>query len=242
MVNFFIYGGCVSRDTFELIKDEHSLTAYVARQSIISANSAPETRIDTAKSPTNFNSRMVVGDIKSSLFSTLRQKSNKSDVFLFDILSERLGIYRLQGGRYITNSAELSKSKLLNDFPYPKANIPFGTSQHFELWKQGVIALKDLLIECGLFSQSIYIETVWTDQSYQGTIVPKFRNWSAHHANKLYEPYYLYLRKLGFSSVKPSPGISFSDENHKWGSSQYHYQPEYYQEILEQVFDLISDK
>ncbi|WP_413456255.1 DUF6270 domain-containing protein [Glutamicibacter sp. FR1] len=242
MVNFFIFGGCVSRDTFELVKDAHILTGYVARQSLISANSVPETRINTANSPTNFNSRMVVGDINSSLFPTLRQKSNDSDVFLFDILSERLGVYRLQGGRYITNSAELSKSKLLGNFPYAKGNIHFGTSQHLELWKQGVQGLKDILIECGLFSKSIYIETVWTDHTERGNNVPKFRNWSALHANKLYEPYFLYLRKLGFRSVKPSPEVSFSDENHKWGSSQYHYQPEYYQEILAQVFDLISDK
>ncbi|MFD1376381.1 MULTISPECIES: DUF6270 domain-containing protein [Micrococcaceae] len=242
MVNFFIYGGCVSRDAYELVKDEHYLTGYIARQSLISANSLPETRINTANSSTNFNSRMVVGDIKSSLFSTLREKSNEVEVFLFDILSERLGVYRLQGGRYITNSAELSKSSLLDDFPYAKAKIHFGTSQHFELWKQGVLTLKDILVECGLFSNSIYIETIWTDHSCQGSNVPKFRNWSAHYANKLYEPYFSYLRELGFRSIKPSLDISLSDENHKWGSSPYHYQPEYYQEILVQVFDQISEK
>ncbi|MGP5032341.1 DUF6270 domain-containing protein [Glutamicibacter arilaitensis] len=242
MANFFIYGGCVSRDTYELVKNEHFLSCYVARQSLISANSLPESRINTKGTSTNFNSRMVVGDINSSLFPSIRENASEADIFLFDILSERLGVYRLQGGRYITDSVELSKSKLLNDFKYARAKVNFGTDQHFSLWKLAIKALKDTLIDCSLFSNSIYIETIWTDRSYQGKVVPKFRNWDAKYANALYEPYFSYLRELGFKSVKPALDISLSDEDHKWGSSPYHYQQEYYQDVLAQVFKLVSEQ
>lgn len=228
MKNFFVYGGCVSRDTFELIKEKNTLVHYVARQSLISSTSKPEKRLPVASLPTDFSSRMVRGDIESSLFPKISQYANKTDVLIFDILSERLGVNRLDGGTFITNSGELGKTGILNKFDLPKTLIRFGTDRHFEIWCKSVLKLKKHLINHNLFNNSYVIRANWTDVTIQGTSVPRFRSMDAVLANGLYERYYDTLAECSFNIIEPPAHISYSDDNHKWGSSQYHYQKEFY--------------
>lgn len=235
MKKFFIYGGCVSRDTYELIKNENSLTHYIARQSLISAASKPEQRILTDSLPPNFNARMVKGDIQSSLFPKIIQKSKDIDIFLFDILSERLGVHRIHGGTYITNSTELVSSKLLSNFEVPRTLIRFGSDRHFDIWSNSAMQLRDLLRSKNLLEKSYLIKANWTDSTIQGTVTPQFRDLDAATANALYERYYTQLSLLGFKTIEPETNISLSDENHKWGPSQYHYQDDFYTKIIAEL-------
>ncbi|MGP4981661.1 DUF6270 domain-containing protein [Glutamicibacter arilaitensis] len=235
MKKFFVYGGCVSRDTYELMKDDHALVHYVARQSLISATSKPERRLPTESLPSDFNSRMVRGDIESSLFQKISQYSSDTDVFIFDVLSERLGVYRIYGGTYITNSGELDKTKILSNLTVPKSLIRFGTDRHFDLWKESAVKLKGHLTRNGLFESSYVIRANWTDVTIQGTPTPKFRSMDANLANRMYQRYYDTLEQLQFRIIEPAPEIASSDEHHKWGPSQYHYQREFYESIVGQL-------
>ncbi|GGJ60936.1 DUF6270 domain-containing protein [Glutamicibacter ardleyensis] len=232
MANFLIYGGCVSRDTFELVKDEHTLLAYVARQSLISASSKPETRINMRGLSAQFNSRMVKGDIQSNLLPTIRKVADDVDVFLFDILSERLGVFRLSGGTYITNSAELKKSELMESSAVAKASVPMGTEIHFNLWKNAANTFKKSLVDLGIFDKTYLIKSAWTDETVQGSATPRYRNWSSEKGNSLYEPYFEHLRELGFQMIVPPAEVSKSTEDHKWGPAPYHYQSEFYDFIV----------
>lgn len=233
MKNIFVYGGCVSRDTFELIKEENKLVHYVARQSLISSTSKPERRLPIASLAVDFSSRMVKGDVESSLFPKITQYANNTDIFIFDILSERLGVHRLDGGTFITNSGELGKSGLLNKFERSTTLIRFGTDRHFDIWRGSVLKLKEHLRNHDLFGESYVIKANWTDVTIQGTEVPRFRSMDASAANGLYERYYETLAECNFNIIEPPLGISHSDENHKWGPSQYHYQSEFYNYIAD---------
>lgn len=235
MKKFFIYGGCVSRDTYELIKAQNSLTHYVARQSLISAASKPERRINLKDLSENFNSRMIKGDIQSSLFNKIKQYNDSIDVFLFDILSERLGVFRISGGTYITNSTELANSNILSKNEFSKTLIRFGSDRHFSIWKESAEQLRDLLEAHGILRKSYLIRANWTDLTIQGTPVPKFRGIESEKANEMYGRYYDLLGKLGFQTIEPEPKIAQSDEDHKWGPSQYHYQREFYNKVIEEL-------
>ena len=72
MNKVFVYGGCVTRDVFELLKHDHELSGYVARQSLISASSPPSNLGDDLPE-TNFEMRAVKGDLNSSLFTALTE-------------------------------------------------------------------------------------------------------------------------------------------------------------------------
>ncbi|MGO2481118.1 DUF6270 domain-containing protein [Glutamicibacter ardleyensis] len=239
MAKLFIYGGCVSRDSFELIKNENKIVQYVARQSLISAASKPEKRFPLNALSDNFNSRMVKGDIQSSLLRSITRYSEEVDHLLFDILSERLGVYRFSGGTYITNSAELQKSGLLQNSAIAKTLIRMGTDRHFELWKKSVESFHRTLSESKLINKTSLIKVNWTDETIQKTPVPLFRNWSASDANKLYARYYSHLENNGFNIIEPPAEVSLSDLDHKWGASPYHFQDEYYEYITSQLKKLI---
>lgn len=241
MTKFFVYGGCVSRDTYELMKDEHALVHYIARQSLISATSKPERRLPTPSLSSDFNSRMVRGDIESSLFPKISQYSKDTDVFIFDILSERLGVYRIYGGTYITNSVELERSDILSNLKVPKTLIKFGTDRHFDLWKESATKLKKHLTSNGLFDSTYVIRANWTDVTLQGTPTPKFRSMDAETANQMYHRYYELLEQLQFRIIEPARDITFSDEHHKWGPSQYHYQREFYESVVDHLLQSQTD-
>ena len=178
---------------------------------------------------------MVKGDIQSSLFQGIKKYATDIDHFLFDILSERLGVYRLSGGTYITNSAELQKSELLESFTPAKTLIRMGSERHFELWMKSVDSLQQTLQDAQIFNKTSLIKVNWTEQTIQKTTAPPFRNWSAEGANFLYERYYAYLESAGFHIIEPPKTISLSDDNHKWGPSPYHFQSEYYEYITNRL-------
>jgi Family of unknown function (DUF6270) len=67
------YGGCVTRDTFENIKEDHKLLAYVSRQSLITASSRPTKLLTPLPPSTGFEARNFNGDISSALYGTLEQ-------------------------------------------------------------------------------------------------------------------------------------------------------------------------
>src|SRR5690606_3435896 len=98
----------VSRDTFELLDtSRYSLLAYVARQSLISAlGPATPLAVPLAElSP--FQRRMVEGDIGSDLRSRLAAAARNTDLLLWDLTDERLGIYRMPDGGFVTRTPDV---------------------------------------------------------------------------------------------------------------------------------------
>lgn len=223
MTNIFIYGGCVSRDTFEHLKDSHALVQYVSRQSLISAASLPTRKLRTGHLSSNFQDRAVIGDVNSSLFLLIAAKQANTDVLVFDILSERLGVFRIPGGTYVTKSTELTRTKIINELEKPATTIAFGTDRHFNLWKESAAKFVSVLKRSNLFERSLLIEAPWTEASTSGIDVPRYRGWTAEYANETYARYYSHLRELGFNSICIPPDLAISTDEHKWGPAPYHY-------------------
>ncbi|MFF5790425.1 DUF6270 domain-containing protein [Paeniglutamicibacter sp. NPDC012692] len=223
MARIFVYGGCVTRDAFELMKGEHTLVQYVARQSLISANSQPTRTLRTSVLTTSFQDRAVRNDLDSTLHSMIRSRGATADMFMFDILSERLGVYRLPGKTYITRSVELAKSKLLDALPGAAVVVNFGTDTHFDLWKIAADKFITELKTANIFHKTMLFEAPWTDVTELGEPVPRFRGWSAAEANALYARYYEYLQSRGLHTRRIPADMAVSTASHKWGPSPYHY-------------------
>lgn len=197
MTNIFIYGGCVSRDSFEHLKDDHSLVQYVSRQSLISAASRPSYKLRTDHLSNTFQDRSVIGDVNSSLFSLIAAKHSTTEIFVFDILSERLGVFRIPGGTYVTKSTELAKTRIISQLEKPAASVAFGSDRHFDLWQEAVEHFSRALKKAHLFDRTLCIEAPWTEESVSGNPVPRYRGWTAEKANEAYVRYYAHLRGLG---------------------------------------------
>jgi hypothetical protein len=242
LARIFVYGGCVTRDAFEHMKDEHGLGQYVARQSLISAASAPLININTDVLTTNFQHRSVKGDLHSSLHPLIIDQGPTTDLFLFDILSERLGVYRVPGKRYITKSVELSKTGLTKTIPGGAVTIRFGTDEHYALWKLAADKFIRKLKLAGIFDRTLLFEAPWTDVTDTGAPVPRYRNIDADTANTRYTRYYAFLRKRGVRTSTIPSELAVSSEKHKWGPAPYHYVDEAYLWMKQEALKVLEEQ
>ncbi|MGP5164609.1 DUF6270 domain-containing protein [Arthrobacter rhombi] len=235
MKGLFAYGGCVTRDSFELLKSDYSLVSYVARQSLASSGHAP---IVVPKKQLHlgspFQQRQLVGDVESNFFPALRRYACTSDAIILDLVVERLGIRQYQKG-FLTQSNELSKSPLGKSLTTAHPSIRFATNRHFKLWSYGARQLARVLRQESALGRTIVFDTPWASQTSTGTELPGFRSQSSAKMNELYKPYYAYLRELGFRVLRLPDETVLSDANHQWGPAPYHYISEAYAWMAQQV-------
>lgn len=225
MAGIFMSGGCVIRDSFEQLKDEHRLTGYVARQSLISAASRPSSYGGDFE-PKNFEDRQVVGDLSSSLFQRIAEVAEETDLFVIDLLVERLGVLALPDGSYVTRTPHLNKTGALGELFLSAPTLKLGSREHFELWapaaRQLVAALRDL----GLLERTMLLETPFATTTLTGTAVKPYIGWTPEDVVAKYAPYYGLLSELGMPSERIPDELVVSDDNHKWGASPFHYAPQ----------------
>lgn len=233
MAGIFVSGGCVTRDTYEAIKGEHELTGYSARQSLISANSVPTTLAVDPKG-TGFEVRAVMDDLRSSLFGKLREQAERTDLFVIDLLVERLGVLALPDGSYATRTPNLNKTGALGELFLEAPWVKFHTDEHFRLWSLAAVRLVDLLREVEMVERTLLVETPWAATTLTGTPVKPFVGWPTAEVDGWFEPYYAVLKGLGIRSVRIPEELVFSDDEHKWGASPFHYAPATHEWLVDQ--------
>ena len=232
MSNIFIYGGCVTRDTFEHMKG-HNLLDYVARQSLVSATFGGTDLLGTGVLSSAFQNRSLDGDIKSNLVPTLRRRAPDTDLVVIDLLSERLGLLALPDRTYVTNSRELQLSGRLGTLKTKR--IAFGTDRHYQLWQRAVARLVSALEHTQLLDKVLVLETPWAEHTETGEPVPLFRGLQSPEANQMYLRYYAFIRELGIRSVRIPDNLVVSSLTHKWGPAQYHYADPAYHWMRDQI-------
>ncbi|MDO8149356.1 XcbB/CpsF family capsular polysaccharide biosynthesis protein [Isoptericola sp. b515] len=229
----FIYGSCVSRDTFEYFDDEQfELAEYVARQSAISAYTKPVELIAPPTLESRFQQRMLSGDFGSSLPTLLRDSTDEIDLFLVDLVDERLGAYVLPDGSVITRSLELISSGAENLLPAGSHHLPFGSDIHLQYWSQGLETVASLLRTHHPRAGVALLDIPWASVSETGTATPPSFGVSADEANALYRPYIdAAARILDAEVVTPGSTAVVSSPDHAWGDAPFHYAPSVYRSV-----------
>lgn len=170
MPKIFLYGGCVIRDAYELIKEETELTGYVARQSLISAMSPPVKETGKIDLKSAFQTRMVSGDLTSNLYQRLRQaRDRRTDLFVFDFHIERLGVQRLRDGSFFTPTTELKNTGLLGQLKSASTYVELGSPRHTGFWKTAARRLSERLDKLGIKERVLVVNAPWakTDETGQ---------------------------------------------------------------------------
>lgn len=190
MIGTFVFGSCVSRDTYEFLpRDRFTLHTYVARQSLISAMSRP--RPDPFP-PTpalgQFQRRSLETDWSSGLMKLLAPRLSGLDLLLWDLCDERLGVYEFPDGSYCTRSVELMKSGLEESLTTGAQLHRFGTDRHLELWTASMQAFLDELSAHPV--RVVLIALDWARATTDGRPTPSSYGLSADQANLIYPRYY----------------------------------------------------
>lgn len=233
----FIYGSCVSRDTFEhLDPEQFELVEYVARQSVLSATTRPVDSMAPPALESRFQQRMVTGDFQSSLRPLLAQHAAEIDVLLVDLTDERLGVYLLPDGTVLTRSVELIESGAEQSLPQGARHVAFGTQQHYEYWSGAIRALGDSIRQTAPRAAVALLDIPWAEWSESGQQTPDSFGISAAQANPVFRSYVeVAVQALGAHLISLDPTEVISGLHHPWGDAPFHYAEKVYLEVVRRL-------
>lgn len=229
----FIYGSCVSRDTFEhLDPTEFELIRYVARQSALSAYTAPVTLVKPPELRSAFQQRMVSGDFESNLRAQLVAAGAAVDLLLIDLTDERLGVYVLPDGTVLTRSIELIESGREQQLPAGTRHLVFGSDEHFRYWSDAIAAVNGFIADAMPRAAVAILDIPWADRTDTGIPSPDSFGVTAAEANLLYRRYVdVAVSTLGARRIAPG-GVTAS-KRHPWGLAPFHYSERVYRDAVE---------
>lgn len=246
-VRTFIYGSCVSRDTFEyLTPGRYELIGYSARQSLISAMSPPEeSPLELPPIESAFQERMLREDWESSLPQRLAEVADSCDLLLWDLCDERLGVYQTSRNRdghgqdtYATRSVESIRAGVdahLQKYPL----LPFGSVKHRLVFNRSIARYADLLQELDLHRKVILIMPPWATVTEEGVPVPSSFGVTPVRANRLFDAYHSVVKRLtGYPSISLPPSLARADSAHRWGPAPFHYGDPAYESMARHIEEL----
>lgn len=234
-IKTFIYGSCVSRDTFGYVPSHFQLLKYVARQSLISAGtdaSALRTQLTPIESA--FQQRMVHDDLAGTLQQALTQTAPEVDLLLIDLVDERGGVIDLDGS-YVTKLAEFWSAGG-REATRGRPHLELGSDEHFALWSAAAERFIGLVRSLGLFDKVVVLRTPWADRLATGEQL-EIPTWMTPPdvANARYERYFEFLSRAGLRVISMPPELARTPADHQWGPSPFHYTDEAYEFLAHQI-------
>lgn len=233
-----IVGGCVSRDAIDpLLGETIELKRYVARQSFLSAGTDASNLITSIDLPSQFQRRMVKADIEGSLFRDIRNNAGV-DLVLWDLNVERLGVWQLDGGSYITDSGEFRRTGMYDEITAGASRINFGEDEHFQIWQDRFFQFRKLLEENGLLPKTLLLAPDWALVDENGETSGVLEAIKAGVYNAIYQQYWDFAEANGVHTLRLQDTVA--DSRHKWGPAPFHYAESVYQDIRIAILNKLS--
>jgi hypothetical protein len=223
----FIHGSCVSRDLLTLLQnDGFELSFYSPRQSLIPLLGhvqGLETHLDATKLTSRFQRRALEGTLEADLLQQLEQHASSTDMVLWDLTDERLGVYEY-GGAYMTRSLELISSGLDDVLAQHARHIPFGDDEHFGLWSRALQEWAASLETRGLADRVVLLAPRWASTAEDGRSIPPSYGVSTERHTELAQRYYDAARAtVPGLRVVGAATETYGSYEHQWGPAPFHY-------------------
>lgn len=240
-LDVFLYGSCVSRDLQEMASAVFYRRAYVARQSLISATTPPyvfsgESTLDSA-----WQHRMVLGDLESNLLTRLAEDGPRSDLVVWDLTDERLGVQPLGDGSYGTITPDSLRSGILDAFKAHGEPVPFGTFEHRKLWTQGLGRFVSLLDALGLRERIFVLAPQWAGLDDEGHELAREGGLSPEEWAGAFAPYVRELEEAEIPVLALPTSLRRTHAGHRWGKAPYHYVDEAYRHWAASIEGIVRD-
>lgn len=233
----YVYGSCVARDTVAALPTgSYTLAGYTARHSVLSEGSDASAKLPASLGLNSaFQERMVRDDWAGTPLEHLFPRAETIDVFLWDLTYERHGVHWFMSGEIITRSIDLIHSQPALEALEPHTHVTFGSDEHFEAWSEKVTNFAHRLDDTGLLERTRLLRINWAETTPDGQPTPASMGLSAAQANRLYTRYYEHLAAAGVRTITVPADITYADPNHRWGLAPFHYTPEVYQYVINQL-------
>lgn len=234
----FIFGSCVSRDTFTELGEDYHLVHYAARQSAISAG-RPAAGVADHIPPlaSNFQDRVVRADIAGDLLDVIKTRASGAELIVLDLVDERSGVVQIGGG-YVTRLAEFW-SNGGQEASRGAPHLAFGSDEHFDLWAPSATRVIDTFKEAGGAGRPVLLHTQWTRLLDTGEDLD-LPGWmpDPDEVNHHLQRYVRHYASLGVHVITLPRALTRSTRDHRWGPSPFHYTDEAHAWLAQQVKDL----
>ena len=221
-----IHGSCVTRDLAEF--HHYEVLHYQARSSLCTKTGEPVVYDSEklTKIESKFQKRMVEWDLNKRPFTSLN-----ADCTIIDLIDERFDVFS-DGKAHATRSQAFFRSGVASTMRGEFSRIKRGSEDYFELFRHGVKQ----------FSSSIDRPVIlhnarWASNYKQEGQTHQFDNSEKIlFENELLDDLTKILtEEITFEGVIESPTNLIADSAHKWGLANFHYIPEYYLALDEQL-------
>ncbi|MFC7594465.1 DUF6270 domain-containing protein [Terrabacter sp. GCM10028922] len=235
-VRTLVHGSCVSRDTFEFLDPKaFELTAYVARQSLISAMGATAPApVCLARLDSPFQRRMLAGDAASSLPGVMRKLAAEVDLVVLDLFDERLGVFEHLDGSFTTDSVEL---RTLGEEGLTAGSMHhrFGSRVHRRFFQTALEAFRTLLDDLDLRDRTVLLAPKWAPSNRDGgEPTPSFGD-RADAMNPVFDHYVDAAVHALDVPVLGKDVQTYAEPEHRWGSAPFHYDDDTYTALAAEV-------
>ncbi|MFF2677007.1 DUF6270 domain-containing protein [Arthrobacter koreensis] len=228
----FVYGGNAAANLINIYSEGAVRAGYVVRQSLISAMYGPSgVALTLPENLSEAAARHVNDDALSALPSKLKDQATTLDCVLWDLTDERFGVHALSDGTFLTSSPQLQAASLKG--ASLSRRIPFGTREHFLLWREAADQFVDLLVSLDLFSKALVLQVPWAEVDEAGQKVDFPFGQPSKKANANFKPYYRHLRRRGMRLIKVVKPVASS--SHPLGRSPLNIRDACYHDLASRL-------
>ena len=217
-----VYGSCVARDAASEMENRGwSVERYIARQSLISAGRPADVGdLDLSLLVSPFARRSFMSDVVGNLEAQLTAVAARTDLLLWDLTDERLGVLETSPGAFLTRSTEAMTAGLYEGLT--ARFLELGTAEHLHLWRPALLRFRSLLERLDLTSRTVLLHVPWVTKTTPSTSAVLSRRQAAMEANWTLARYVDLVRRETDVHILRAPDELVDDEVHHWGSTSFY--------------------
>ena len=217
-----VYGSCVARDAASEMENRGwSVERYIARQSLISAGRPADVGdLDLSLLASPFARRSFMSDVVGNLEAQLTAVAARTDLLLWDLTDERLGVLETSPGAFLTRSTEAMTAGLYEGLT--ARFLELGTAEHLHLWRPALLRFRSLLERLDLTSRTVLLHVPWVTKTTPSTSAVLSRRQTAMEANWTLARYVDLVRRETDVHILRAPDELVDDEVHHWGSTSFY--------------------
>ena len=251
MLKIAIVGSCITRDLWPIRGGGAEQLLYICRTSLPSLFAPPVERFQPSRAlPGDLHQHehnALVADLQKTALSRL--VAFQPTHIIFDFIDERFDLVSARGA-LITHSAELARSGYLSRPAFRAARrIPRLSAPCDRLWRDAAGAFAGLIRGTELRRATLILHSArWAnrqrDAAGQVSDIRDVEILSGEPASIETYNALLVRQEADFTSLMPpmlridADAFRLADPDHQWGLSPFHYVPEYYDAVRDQMREM----
>ena len=226
-----IHGSCVTRDLAEF--HDYEVLHYQARSSLCT-KSGESIDYDSEKLSniqSKFQRRMVEWDLNKKSFS-----SYNADCIIIDLIDERFDVFTSESA-HATRSQAFFQSGVLSTMKGDFKRINRGSEDYFDLFRLGTQKFSNFIDRPVILHNARWASTYRKDEQvhdFENQEKIQFENELLNDLTKIV------TEEIAVESIIDSQTNLIADSTHKWGLANFHYIPEYYLALDQQLINWFS--